>query len=351
LLSKIIFEFLPRPILIRCHLSVHIFTFKGLKALQIRELNAKPALVECPSPIPNKGEVLVQIKAAALNHRDLFITQGLYAGIRTPCILGSDAAGICDSKRVVLYPALHWGDNPNFQGKNFRVLGMPDDGTFAEQIRIPLANVFPMPQHLNWEQAAALPLAGLTAWRTLFSRCQLKKGEKVLITGIGGGVALMALQLAVAAEAIVFVSSGSEEKIERALKLGAQGGVNYREQGWEKQLKQAAGGFDVILDSAGGDGFAMFPALCNPGARIGFYGGTLGKVNGLSLQPLFWKQISLHGSTMGSPAEFEAMLAFVAKLKIIPVVDAVFPLSKSDLAFEKMEKGGQFGKIVLDLGQ
>jgi NADPH:quinone reductase-like Zn-dependent oxidoreductase len=322
-----------------------------LKALQIRELNTKPALVDCPAPSPENGAVLVQIKSAALNHRDLFITQGLYAGIRTPCILGSDAAGICDGKRVVLYPALEWGDNPNFQGKNFRVLGMPDDGTFAELIRIPQANVFPMPQHLNWEQAAALPLAGLTAWRTLFSRCQLKKGEKVLITGIGGGVALMALQLAVAAEAEVFVSSGSADKIERAVKLGAYGGVNYREQGWEKQLKQAAGGFDVILDSAGGDGFAMFPALCNPGARIGFYGGTLGKVNGLSLQPLFWKQISLHGSTMGSPSEFEAMLAFVEKAEIFPVVDAVFPLTACDSAFEKMEKGEQFGKIVLDLGQ
>ena len=322
-------------------------------------------LTEVPSPNPSKNEVVIHIRAAALNHRDLFITQGQYAGIQLPVILGSDGAGELDSsvassfavttadkkatadKKVIIYPALEWGDNPNFQSKNFRVLGMPENGTFAEQICIPRANIFPMPGHLSWEQAAALPLAGLTAWRTLFSRCQLKKEERVLITGIGGGVALTALQLAVAAGAEVFVTSGSDAKIERAVALGAKGGANYREAGWEKQLKQEAGGFDVIIDSAGGDGFALFPSLCNLGARVGFYGGTLGKVNGLSLQPLFWKQISLLGSTMGSPQEFKAMLAFVQKHEIVPVVDSVFALSEGAKAFEKMGKGDQFGKIVM----
>lgn len=303
-----------------------------------------------PAPQPKKNEVVVDIRAAALNHRDLFITQGLYAGIKTPCILGSDGAGEWRGKRVVLYPALDWGENPNFQGKSFRVLGMPEDGTFAEQIAIPRKNIFPMPEHLDWHQAAALPLAGLTAWRTLFSRCKLKKGERVLITGIGGGVALMALQLAVAAGAEVFVSSGSDDKIGRAQQLGAKGGSNYREEGWDKRLKQESGGFDVIVDSAGGDGFALFPGLCNPGARIGFYGGTLGKVNGLSLQPIFWKQIGLLGSTMGSPREFKSMLAFVQQHKIVPVVDSVFSLSEGVKAFERMELGGQFGKVVLGVG-
>lgn len=302
-----------------------------------------------PAPVPEKKEAVVDIRAAALNHRDLFITQGLYAGIRTPCILGSDGAGEWRGKKVVIYPALDWGDSPQAQGKNFRVLGMPEDGTFAEQIRLPRTNIFPMPQHLNWTQAAALPLAGLTAWRTVFSRCQLKKGEKVLITGIGGGVALMALQFAVAAGAEVFVSSGSEQKIARAIQLGAKDGVNYRTESWEKHLKQATGGFDVIIDSAGGDGFALFPGLCNPGARVGFYGATLGKVNGLSLQPIFWKQISLLGSTMGSPREFKSMLAFVQKHEIVPIVDSVFALPEGAKAFDKMERGEQFGKIVLEM--
>lgn len=354
-----------------------------MKALIVKELNALPVYGEHPSPQPKKNEVLVRIHAAALNHRDLFITQGLYASIQLPVILGSDGAGEVDTakghlpafapagrsfseggkatahppsfaeatagKRVLLYPALDWGDSPNYQGKTFRVLGMPENGTFAEQICIPKQNVFPVPEHLNWEQAAALPLAGLTAWRTLFSRCRLKKGEKVLITGIGGGVALTAMQLAVAAGAVVFVSSGSDDKIERAVQLGARGGANYREPGWDKRLKQEAGGFDVIIDSAAGDGFALFPGICNPGARIGLYGGSLGKVNGLSMQPVFWKQISILGSTMGSPREFRAMLAFVEKHAIVPVVDSVFPLAEGAKAFERMEKGEQFGKVVVRL--
>lgn len=303
--------------------------------------------MDVAGPGAGKGEAVVDLHAAALNHRDLFITRGLYAGIRYPCIFGSDGAGEWKGRRVVIYPALEWGDNPAAQGKNFRVLGMPDDGTFAEQIRVPRSSIFAMPEHLNWEQAAALPLAGLTAWRTLFTRCRLKKGEKVLITGIGGGVALTALQLAVAAGARVFVSSSSEEKIRKSMEMGAEAGINYREEGWDKKLKQEAGGFDVIIDSAAGNGFAAFPALCNPGARIGVYGGTLGKIDGLSMQPVFWKQISILGSTMGSPREFRQMLAFVEKHRIVPVVDSVFALSDGNAAFDRMARGAQFGKIVL----
>jgi len=247
----------------------------------------------------------------------------------------------------VIYPALEWGDSPDFQGKDFRVLGMPDNGTFAQYVAVPQSSVYDMPAHLTWEQAAALPLAGLTAWRTLFSRCKLQRGEKVLITGIGGGVALTALQLAVAAGATVYVTSGSNDKINKAVELGAAGGENYREDGWDKRLKQNSGGFDVVIDSAGGDGFSLLPGICNPGARIGFYGGTLGKVNGLSLQPLFWKQISLLGSTMGSREEFGEMLRFVEAQSIVPVVDEVFSLQEGNKAMEKMRNGNQFGKLVL----
>jgi NADPH:quinone reductase-like Zn-dependent oxidoreductase len=261
--------------------------------------------------------------------------------------LGSDGAGVCEGKNVILYPALEWGVKTEYQSKAFRVLGMPENGTFAEYIAMPTENIFSMPEHLSFEQAAALPLAGLTAWRCLYSRCELKKAEKVLITGIGGGVALMALQLAIAAGAETYVTSGDQQKIEKAKSLGAIHGENYREAGWEKRLKEAVGGFDVVIDSAAGDSFSLLPGLCNPGARIGFYGGTLGKVNGLSLQPVFWKQISLLGSTMGSPIEFKDMLDFVALHKIVPVVDEVFDLKNGVEAFNKMENGGQFGKLVL----
>jgi zinc-binding alcohol dehydrogenase/oxidoreductase len=318
-----------------------------MKALVLHTVNSPLSYQTIDEPVVHTGMVMVDLQASALNHRDLFIAQGLYAGIRLPVIPGSDGAGWLGERKVVTYPALEWGHSPDFQGKDFRVLGMPDNGTFAERIAVPESSVFDVPAHLNWEQAAALPLAGLTAWRTLFSRCKLKSGENVLITGIGGGVALTALQLATAAGATVYVTSGSNDKIDKALGLGAAGGENYREEGWDKRLKQKSGGFDVIIDSAAGDGFALLPGICNPGARIGFYGGTLGKVNGLALQPVFWKQISLLGSTMGSPEEFEEMLRFTAQHGIVPVVDEVFSLEEGNRAMEKMKNGNQFGKLVL----
>lgn len=318
-----------------------------MKALVLNALHQGLDYQEMPAPHAGKQDGLVHLRAAALNHRDLFITQGLYAGIKFPTILGSDGAGEYRGKAVVIDPSLDWGGDPKAQGRGFRVLGLPDDGTFATQIAIPRSNIHPKPQHLDWEQAAALPLAGVTAWRVLFTRCQIKAGERVLITGIGGGVALMVLQLAIAAGAEVFVSSGSDEKIAKAVSLGAKGGANYRLPDWDKTLKKDAGGFDVVIDSAGGDGFGALLGLCNPGARIGVYGGTQGKINGLSPQPLFWKQVSILGSTMGTRLDFRRMLAFVSKHEIVPVIDSVFALSDGNEALKKMEKGDQFGKIVL----
>ena len=320
-----------------------------MKALILHQIHKPLEYGESADPAGDKETVVVKLMAAAVNHRDVFITQGLYAGIKTPVILGSDGAGEYRGRRVLLYPALEWGDRPTHQGKSFRVLGMPENGTFAEQIAIPRKNLFPMPDHLDWQQGAALPLAGLTAWRTLFSRCRLKKGEKVLITGIGGGVALTALQFALAAGAEVTVTSGSEGKLEKARALGAHHTANYREEGWDKRLKQAVGGFDVVVDSAAGDAFPLLVGLANPGARIGIYGGTLGKVGGLSLQPVFWKQISILGSTMGSPQEFGKMLKFVGQHRIVPVVDSIFDLKDGNAGLERMEKGEQFGKIVFGM--
>lgn len=318
-----------------------------MKALIFHALNQPLRYEEVPMPAPAPGEASVRLRAAALNHRDLFITQGQYAGIRFPKILGSDGAGEHRGKPVVIFPSLDWGADPRAQSRAFRVLGMPDEGTFAEYIAIPKRNVFPMPEHLSWEQAAALPLAGLTAYRALFTRCRLKKGENVLVSGIGGGVALFALQFAVAAGANVFVTSGSAEKIEKAVQLGAKNGISYREADWDKRLKQEAGGFDVVIDSAAGDGFAALAGLCNPGGRIGLYGGTLGRINGLSPQIVFWKQISILGSTMGTALDFKKMLAFTTKHAIVPVVDSVFPLAGGNAALRRMEQGEQFGKIVL----
>jgi NADPH:quinone reductase-like Zn-dependent oxidoreductase len=319
----------------------------------------KPLTVQAvPNPLAARGEAVVQLKAAALNHRDLWIQLGQYAGIKTPVILGSDGAGTVltvgspeDSawvgREVIINPALDWGVNPRAQGSAFRILGLPDAGTFAEQCVIPAANLVLKPSHLSWEQAAALPLTGLTAWRALFTRAQLQPNERVLITGIGGGAALIALQLAVAAGAQVWVTSSSPEKIARAITLGALGGVIYREDNWAEALQQQAGRFEVIVDSAGGAGFAPLIDLTAPGGRIVFFGATRGNPTSLDLRKCFFRQINMLGTTMGSPEDFSSLMTFVAAHKITPVVDKVFPLAEADAAFRRMASGEQFGKIVL----
>lgn len=314
-----------------------------------------------PDPLAAPGQAVVRLATAALNHRDLWIRRGQYANLRFPLIPGSDGAGVVESvgdaadrawvgREAIINPALDWGDDPRAQGPKFRILGLPDNGTFAEKIAVPAANLAPKPAHLSWEQAAALPLAGLTAWRALFTRAQLRAGEKVLVTGIGGGAALFALQFAVAAGAQVWVTSGSAEKLARAKALGAAGGVGYREPGWGATLQAAAGGpFDVIVDSAGGEGFDTLIELTRPGGRLVFFGATTGNAPGLNLRKCFFRQINLLGTAMGSPADFAGMTSFVAQHRLVPVVDRVLPLAAIEDGFRHMEAAAQFGKIVLAL--
>jgi NADPH:quinone reductase-like Zn-dependent oxidoreductase len=230
-------------------------------------------------------------------------------------------------------------------------LGLPDDGTFAEYVRVPVANLVEKPAHLSFEEAAALPLAGVTAWRAVMTRAQLRAGERVLITGIGGGVALFALQFAVAAGARVFVTSGSAEKLSRAASLGASGGVNYRDSDWVQRLRSlTSGGFDVIIDGAGGDGFSDLLDLAVPGGRVVTYGATLGNPGNVVIRRIFWKQLNVLGSTMGNAQDFAEMTAFVSRYAIRPVIDKVFAASEGEAAFRRMEAGEQFGKIVLKIG-
>ncbi|AOS43995.1 Crotonyl-CoA reductase [Lacunisphaera limnophila] len=333
-----------------------------MQAALLRATNEPVTVQPAPDPVPAAGQAVVRLRAAALNHRDLWIQLGQYAGIKLPLIPGSDGAGVVTAvgapgddawsgREVIINPSLDWGDDPRTQGPGFRILGLPDAGTFAEQIAIPVANLASKPAHLTWEQAAALPLAGLTAWRALFTRAGLQSGEKILITGIGGGAALFALQFAVAAGAQVWVTSSSPEKIARAQTLGAAGGVNYRDTDWPATLTRAAGGpFDVVLDSAGGAGFGPLIELVRPGGRLVFFGATTGQPPGLDLRKCFFRQLTLLGTTMGSPADFAGMTAFVARHRIVPVVDRVFPLAETDQALRHMAAGAQFGKIVLATG-
>lgn len=293
-------------------------------------------------------EPVIDIKAASLNHRDLWITKGRYAKIRLPVVLGSDGAGLYEGMRVLTQPGMGWGNNnESWQGTNYEIIGMPNDGTFAEKFCIPRRYIHAIPDHLSYEEAAALPLAGLTGWRALMSKGCPVAGEKVLINGIGGGVALMVFIFAKALGLEIYVTSSEKEKIAKAINMGAKGGVLYSQENHLKILKEMSGGIDIIIDSAGGDSFSGFLDLCNPGARIVMYGGTLGNINNLSPQKIFWKQVSIYGTTMGSDQEFSEMLNFVDINQVRPVIDSVYDLNDYKKAFERMESGKQFGKILI----
>ncbi len=328
-----------------------------MRAIQLTAVN-ELSIAEVPSPQPIRGEALVRLRAVALNHRDVWIKQGQYAGIAYPVLPGSDGAGVVESvgpggdpkwvgREVVINPSFGWGDSEHAQREHFTILGLPRAGTLAELIAVPVAQLTAKPAHLDWTGAAALPLAGLTAYRAVFSRAQLKPGEKVLISGIGGGVALFALQFAIAQGASVYVTSSSDDKIARAIALGAKGGFNYTHPGWAKAAAQTGHAFDVIVDSAGGDDFESLVDLAAPGGRIVFFGATRGNPPVLPMRKIFWRQISLLGTTMGSPADWAAMVEFAGHHLIAPVVSDVFPFEKAAEAFALMERGGQFGKIVI----
>ena len=333
-----------------------------MKAIYLEAINSPFTLIEKEKPVAGPGEAIVQVKAAALNHRDVYIQYGRYFTKEYPTILGSDGAGIVAEvgegvdeswigKEVIIDPSSDWGDNPSAHGKDFKVLGMPEDGAFAEFVKVRATNLHEKPQHLSWEEAAALPLAGVTAYRAMFTKCNVKAGEKVLITGAGGGVALFAVQFAVAAGAEGWVTSGSDEKIEAAKKLGATGGVNYKKENWGKELKTIVGGFDVAIDGAAGEGFVQLVKLAKPGGRIGMYGGTTGMIGQINPAEIFWKQLAIYGSTMGTNEDFAEMVAFVRDKKVTPIVDSIFPLEQTEEAMRYMEAGKQFGKIVVQVNQ
>lgn len=332
-----------------------------MKALVLHDKNQPLLLQDIPDLVPGDNEAIVQIHAAACNHRDLWIQKGKYAGLQYPIVLGSDGSGIVTAtgyngdahwigKEVIINPALNWGNELSHQhAKDFKILGLPDAGTFAEYVKIPVANLVAKPSHLSFEEAAALPLAGVTAYRGLFTRGRLQTNEKLLITGIGGGVALFALQFAVAANAHVYVSSGDEEKIRRAIALGAIAGANYKTKEWADKLLDKAGPFDLIIDGAGGDDIGHLLNLASPGGRIVFYGSTQGNPSNVEVRRIFWKQLNIFGSTMGSPADFQSMIDFVERNHIHPSIDKIFSFAEGENALRRMDNAEQFGKIVIKI--
>lgn len=331
-----------------------------MKAALFKGKDHPLTIEEIKKPRPVKDQVLVKLRYAALNHRDLWLIQEQAQHFPNGIILGSDGAGVVEDvgedadpllvgAEVVINPSLGWGNNPIVQGDAFQILGFPDNGTFSEYIAISKKYIFEKPEHLSFAESAAVPLSALTAYRALFSKARLRVNEKVLITGVGGGAALWALQFAVAYHGRVFVTSGSDEKLEKAKKLGALGGFNYKDPEWAVKAQKEAGGFDIIIDSAGGSQFSKYIELATPGGRIVNFGRTAGNITDISTRLLYWKQLSIHGSTMGTRDEFLSMLDFLESRNIKPVMDNIYPLTRIQDAFKRMEQGDQFGKIVLEI--
>ena len=332
-----------------------------MKALRLHELGGPQQLRvdEVERPAIREDEALVRIRAAALNRRDLFITQGLYPNVRLPVTLGSDGAGeiaqlgavygdLHAGDEVVIDPMLGWGDDPRvWDAAGSSVLGMPRAGTFAEYVAVPAANVHRKPAGLSMEEAAAIPLAGLTAYRALFTRGALQPGETVLVTGVGGGVQTFVLLFAKRAGARAIVTSSSDEKLARAKELGADLAINYASSpGWAKTLRTSER-VDLVVDSSGGDTLRAAIDVVRPGGRIAIYGGTNGDAT-IKMFPLFWKHVTILGTSMGSPEDFAAMLRLFDD-DLRPAIDRTFSLDDAPAAFARLAESSQFGKVVLTL--
>ena len=331
------------------------------QALVVREFGGPESLrvAEVPELVPAPGEVVVDLRAAALNRRDLRVVAGGWPGVTAPVVPGSDGAGVvravgtgvsglAEGDEVVVLPALHWGDDPRIGGPRFAILGGPDDGTFAEQVRVPAENVFAKPARFDWNEAAALPLAGLTAWRALFYRGGLTSGQSVLVLGAGAGTSTFAVQFARAAGARVFVTSSSAAKIAAAVELGAEAGFDYTEDGWEAEVvARTGGGVNLVIDSAGT--WQASIACLRPAGRVVVFGGTASTAAELDVRGYYFKQVDLVGTMMGSPLDFRDLLRACETQSWRPVVDSVRPLAQAGDALTRMAAAEQHGKLVLSI--
>jgi len=328
-----------------------------MKALKIGADNNLD-LVEIDDPQPGVGEVRVKLKAAAINKRDYWISVGKYPSIRPGTTLGSDGAGIVDAlgetvsktwldKAVIINPNISWGENPEVQGKEYSILGMPKDGTLAEYVVVKADRLSALPPHLGFEEGAALPLAGLTAFRAVFHHGKVAAGTSVLISGFGGGVAHFAFLFSKAANAKVSITTGNDFNIKKAKELGAEFQFNYKDTDWIAHAVESARGFDVIIDSAGGDQFNSFIKILNPAGRIVFYGASNGLPSSLDLYRLFWKQGTIQGTTMGNDEEFEAMVRFVEENQITPLISKKYPFEQVAFAVKQIQHAHLPGKSII----
>jgi NADPH:quinone reductase-like Zn-dependent oxidoreductase len=316
-----------------------------MKAIRIHQDGGPEVLryEDAPDPDPAPGEVLVRLRAASLNHLDLWIRKGL-PSVPKPRILGADGAGIREDtgERVVINPGIE-------HGKRITVVGEHMDGTHAELVAVPEGNVYPLPETLSFEEAAAFPLVFETAYRLLVTKAQLQEGEWVLLWGIGSGVAGAGLAIAKALGARALVTSSSDEKLERARELGADATVNHASGDVRAAIEEATGGtgVEVVLEHVGEATWQTSLQSARAGGRIAVCGATSGPNPPAALHRIWWKQLTIYGSTMGTRSDFEAAYELVKSGRAKPVVDSVLPLSEARAAHERLEAGEQFGKIVL----
>ena len=332
------------------------------------------ALVDVPpAPPPGPGEVRVAIKAAALNHLDLFVIQGLPGLPKSlPHILGSDGAGVVESVGggvTTVRPGEHVLINPGIsdyscefclKGEHslcvrYGILGEHLPGTMAELVTVPAHNVLAVPEitpPLTWAEAAAFSLVTLTAWRMVVTRAQLKAGEWVLVWGIGGGVSLTALRIARLAGARVIATSSSDVKLARARELGAAVTVNHRTQQVTQVVREVTGkrGVDVVVENVGEATWGDSLRCLAKGGRIVTCGGTTGPKLVTDVRPLFWHQFTILGSTMGNAAEYREVVRQLGQGELRPIVDTTFPLSQAREAFERLQRGDQIGKVAVEIG-
>lgn len=334
----------------------------GLDRIDYREDLPEPAL-------RGPHDVRLRVAAGALNHLDIFLVNGLPGvTITPPWILGADATGVVEEvgdevagvavgDTVIVNPGTSCGhceyclDGEQPLCLRYSILGEHRPGTLAEQLVVPSRSVYPVPADLPEPARAAFGLATLTAWRMIVTRAQVRACDDVLIWGIGGGVALQAMQICLQLGARVWVTSGSDAKLARAREMGAHEGLNHRTQDVVREIRDRTSkrGMDVVIDSVGQATWARSLGVLGRRGRLVTCGGTSGAMVETDVRRLFWNQWTLMGSTMGSDAEFAAIAAELRAGRLLPVVDSVYPLADGRAAFERLASGEQFGKVVVQV--
>ncbi len=328
------------------------------------------AIQDVPTPVVAKpDDVLVRVHTAGLNRLDLFVLTGL-PGVthHYPHVMVGDGAGVVEAvgtdvedvgvgDRVMINPGVschhceYCEAGEHSLCLTYQLLGEHCPGTAAEYIVLPVHNLAVIPDTMPWDRAGAFSLANLTAWRMLTTRAKLRAGETVLIWGIGGGVAQAALQIAKLVGATTIVTSSSDAKLERAAEMGADFGLNHNDLEVRKEVRRltAGRGVDVVVDNVGESTWMQSLRSLRPEGRLVTCGATSGPIVSMDIRKLFWYQWEIYGSTMGSHAEYQAIARLAGQGKLWPVIDSVVPLAQSRQAFERLERGAQFGKIVIEI--